>query len=433
MDAMDLDMDVDVDLVPDEPINAQPQDTPSPGEVVDAPPPDQPESTSLVPNKVHIRGLDQMNPNDIKAYAAEHYPNSAFERIEWIDDSSANLIYPSESVAQEALVGFSSVEIADVSLLPALELLPAKAFSQKPTVVLQVRVAVVADKKQPKAAERSRFYLLNPEFDPENRKRYRDRRDGGGDRRRRDGYSRMDEPVDEFDVNLYDDDTSASATRKGDSHPRPRRRRSFTPDYDSDDRRSRSYRSANRNKELFPGGTSGRGRSASPARDRDGDHGMGETPPSEGSAERNRRGGRAIKDRLTRPNRSKELFPDNAASSESNRLDDADELTKKFALPVFDGSHDEKPLPRGRRLEDRVSTPSGRLADRITDPSSSGFSIRGTAGQRSADQGFAIKGGAKTAKELFPDKLGPNTGKELFADKSDGRSRRRQKAGDLFD
>jgi hypothetical protein len=389
-----------------------------------------------------------MDTEQLKAFITEHYPSSKVEKIEWIDDSSANVPFSSEYIAQEALVALVSVEIADVTQLPVLELLPAKKFSKRPELNLEVRLAVAGDKKQAGAAQRSRFYLLHPEYDPDNRKRnpnpkrYRDR-DDEGNRRRPHRISREDEPIDRFDVNLYDDDAAALATRPTDS--RPRRRRSYTPEHGSDDdQRRTSYRNANRSKELFPEHSSGRNsarrdRSASPARDRDGDLGMDNTA-SDGSAERNRRGARAIKDRLTRSNQAKELFPDKTVGSGSDRLEDTDEassyLSSRFTLPLYDGSNDEPP-PRSLKLEDRITVPGrgGRLADRITNPAeTSGFNIRGAARQRSADQGFAIKGVAnKSAKELFPEKFGSNAGKELFADRLDGRSRPRQKAGDLFD
>lgn len=66
------------------------------------------------------------------------------------------------------------------------------------------------------------------------------------------------------------------------------------------------------------------------------------------------------------------------------------------------------------------------------------LSVRAQARQNS--QGImTIKGTAKSVKELFPNKFNDknsnsqNSGKELFADRSDGRARRRQRAGDLFD
>ncbi|KAJ8124846.1 hypothetical protein O1611_g8795 [Lasiodiplodia mahajangana] len=106
----------------------------------------------------------------------------------------------------------------------------------------------------------------------------------------------------------------------------------------------------------------------------------------------------------------------------------------------MDGSSDvPAPAISNRKLEDRITVPSKpKLADRITAPDvigNSAFSIRGAASQtRSTNTGFAIKGSAgKTVKELFPDKFGSNAGKELFGDGSGGKTRQRQRAGDLFD
>ncbi|KAK6833768.1 hypothetical protein PG990_001398 [Apiospora arundinis] len=442
MDAMDLDIEMDVDFVADEPITAtQPQDTPSPGEVVDTSTTNEvPESQTLLPNKIHVRGLDVLNPEEVKAFVAEHYPDSRFERIEWIDDSSANLIFPSEAIAQGALVALAAVEIGDVTQLPLLELLPAKGFSKRTEVALQIRLAVASDKKQVGAAQRSRFYLLNPEYDPETRKRYRDR-DSEGSRRRPRRRSYDDEPIEQFSANMYDDEADVPSARSATSQTRHRRSR--TPNDDGNDRyRRSSYRDSNRSKELFPEGTSGRGssrrdRSASPMRDRDDDLDMHARSADE-AARKNRRGARSIKERLSREDKGKELFPEKTLFSESNRLEDADAtssyLSSRFALPLYDDKDDDR-QPRSKRLEDRVTVPSGRLADRISAPSDrSGINIRGAANQRGSDQGFAIKGASKTAKELFPDKFGSNAGKELFSDRLEGRTtRRRQKAGDLFD
>ncbi|KAI1133887.1 hypothetical protein F5Y05DRAFT_253037 [Hypoxylon sp. FL0543] len=448
MDTMDLDveMDVDVDLVPDEPIVLEPelQDTHqrdrSPGEVDD-------DENTLAPGRVHIRGLDVMNPEEVKAYVAEHFSEEPVERIEWIDDSSANIVFSSDLAAARALVSLAVEGIQDVSQLPVRQPLSARPFSRRPEVSLQVRLAVASDRKQAGAASRSRFYLLNPEYDPEERRRrnearrYRDR-DGDGYNRRRLREARHDEADNQFDVSLYDDDEATLSRREYQS--RPGRRRSHTP-APSENRPGRtSYRNDNRGKELFPDDSSARNgtrreRSASP-RDRDGDLSMDFT--NGGSATRNRDKARAIKSRLSRGNRDRELFPNGESGAGTGRLgDDVEDTTtllaKGIMLPLMDGSSDT-PTATGRKLEDRITVPKkDRLADRISSPGDgkgSGFNIRGTASQRSTDQGFAIKGTAgKSAKELFPDKLGINSGKELFADRLEGRSRRRQRAGDLFD
>ncbi|KAL7625606.1 hypothetical protein AAE478_004826 [Parahypoxylon ruwenzoriense] len=452
MDTMDLDveMDVDVDLVPDEPIilEPEPQDTGnrSPGEV-DEPPSNE---DALVPSKVHIRGLDVMNPDEVKAYVFEHFSEESIERIEWIDDSSANLLFSSDSVAARALSSLAAEDIQDIVQLFPQKLVPAKRFSKKPDVLLQIRLAVATDKKQAGAATRSRFYLLNPEYDPEERRRrgevrrYRER-DGSGYGNRRTRDTRDREVEDKFDVSLYDDDEATLSRRT--ERSRLQRRRSYTPDTDSDRRERSSYQNDNRGKELFPNDPNGRNgthrnRSASPIRDGDSDQAMDDVS-SGGSAARNRDRAHTIKSRLSRSNRARELFPEKSAS-DARRLGDNVEdaatlLAKGITLPLMDGSSDV-PAAGGGKLEDRIMAPrKDRLADRVSrgstsEATSSVFNIRGTASQRSSDQGFAIKGSAgKSAKELFPEKFGVNSGKELFADRLEGRSRQRQRAGDLFD
>lgn len=294
-----------------------------------------------MPYKIHIRGLDTFNPNEVKAYVAEHAGSTQFERVEWIDDSSANLIFKSESTAQEALLALASVEIADATQLPPLESLPAKSFSGKPDSSLQIRFAVAGDKKAAGAAARSRFYLLHPEYDPEERRRrgefdrgkYRDRSDRGRDRDRRSGRRRDDRYEDEsepFDVSLYDDDEEALAKRAN-ARPRPRRdSRSDREDYDDEE-----YARRNRDKELFPNrrprgsGVAGRDRSASPMRD-DARMETDDLARDEEAAARNRDRARAIKDRISRDNKSKELFPSKVSASAPGskaQMDQVDERT----------------------------------------------------------------------------------------------------------
>lgn len=273
-----------------------------------------------MPNKVHIRGLDTFTPNDVKGYLSEHYGMMEFERVEWINDSSANYIFKSESAAQNALLSLAAVEIADLSQLSPLEMLPAKNFSQKPESNLLVRFAVAGDRKVQGAAAYSRFYLINPEYDPEERRRrgefnrgkYRDR-DDRPRRRRRESRS---EERNTFDVNLYDDDPKALGNRVTTS-PRPRyRSRSVnSADFRRERRvRSRSRERPNRNKELFPErrrpAVGLRDRSASPVRDRDGDAQMDlEEDARAVAVQRSRERGRELRERLSRDTKAKELFP----------------------------------------------------------------------------------------------------------------------------
>lgn len=290
-----------------------------------------------------------MSPEDIKSYFNQHAGGMRYDRVEWIDDTSANLLFGSESAAAEALVFLSAIEITNPTALPPRELLSAKPYTAKPDVVLQVRFAVASDRKVAGAAARSRFYLLNPEYERQERNQRRGGHRGGNRYRDRDDYDRRyynrndggryderyeydDENAAPFDVNLYDDDESSLSKRK----PRARRSRSRSGS------RSRprsggsgsdgSGRPDNSGKELFPDlgkkkeRRSGvRNRSASPARsDRDGDVRMdGERTRS--SAVRNRDKAQQIK----------ELFPNKLASggkvAQMDRVDKVDSVSKRLS------------------------------------------------------------------------------------------------------
>ncbi|KAK2001972.1 hypothetical protein LX36DRAFT_298989 [Colletotrichum falcatum] len=418
-----MDWDIDMDdiaegFAPPNVTNADGANTGEPGTAPSTTTERDPESSTLVPNKVHIRGLETLTTDDIKTYVKDHYGPT--NRIEWIDDESANLVFGSASSAQEALKALSAVEIADVTQLPINESIPAKAVASKPEVNLQVRFAVISDKKAPGAAQRSRFYLFHPEFDPEermrregSRNRYRDR--SGDDYYRRNGRGRgqreREPSVEVFHASMYDDDDTLPGH---DSRAARQRRRSLSRG--SSFRGDRSYTSGNQEKELFPGRAPGggrdqRNRSASPKRDIDGDAAMGEEAarvlrPS------NRERASGIKEHLARDNKAKELFPTKGSSAGLTHMD-----------RVMDGA-DETTRLMQRNLS--VSHEGGSKQDL--------FGIRGRAGKQGVNTGFTIKGAAgASVKELFPDRFGSgNTGKELFADKLEGRGRRRQKAEDLF-
>lgn len=399
------------------------------------------ESQQVIPNKIHIRGLDVIDENQLKSYVSSHVGGKGADRVEWVDDTSANLVFSSDSAAEEALKLLVTVEIVDATQLPPLEVLPAKPFPERPDVALQVRFAVESDKKARNAAQRSRFYLLHPEWDPETEegrrrregrdRRYRDRGDRGGYRRNeRNGRGRYDERFeedepDQFDVNLYDDDAGALARRvtpRGGGR-RGRNSRSRSP---SDRSEPDRHRSTNIGKELFPDrrprdplrserGVHSRGRSRSPARD-DRDAVLDDLAKDR-EVVRNRETARSLKERITKPsNRTKELFPGKTKELFPGKTKEL------FPSKVAGG---------GKAQMDQV--PEEMLADRITDPSN-GISIKGLARQtKSQQQGLSIKG--NSVKELFPSRVGSNSnaGKELFADRLEGRGpRRRQRAEDLF-
>ncbi|KAL3419407.1 hypothetical protein PVAG01_09629 [Phlyctema vagabunda] len=428
---MDIEMDIDVgiiddmavqeiDLLPDEPMqqtnDAAPND------------PSGPDAQEPVPNKVHIRGLDNLTTKDIKDFANDYYSEGRVERVEWIDDSSANIIYETAEAARKALVAFAEIEIADVAQLPILQAIPAKALSKHPDTRLHIRLAVVGDRKQAGARDRSRFYLMNPEHDPAERRkrekgrrggnRYRDRDDGGYRSQRYDDREQRrrqdDDAAGGFDASLYDDDDAALAVRASRKHSR---RESTSSGSDYRGRGIRRVRfSGTAGKELFPDrnadGRLLRDRSASPLRD--------------GAAERNREKARLIKNRLLgSDSEPRELFPHKTGVTHrrSGAFDAADETADLFAtkinVPLVDGSSDRRGK-RGASLADRITPRGGEAPD--------GFNIKGTANVASGP-GFSIKGAANV-RELFP--ASKNSGKELFSEPLEGRGGRRQKAEDLF-
>jgi hypothetical protein len=112
-------------------------------------PNDTSDANALEPclHKVHVRGLDNLTTKDIRAFASEYFDSYKPSHIEWIDDTSANIVYETPEIAQEALVAFAAVEVADVSQIPALQTISAKEFPLHPQTNLEVRLAIVGDRK----------------------------------------------------------------------------------------------------------------------------------------------------------------------------------------------------------------------------------------------------------------------------------------------
>lgn len=354
-----------------------------------------------------------------------------------------------------------------------------------------MRFAVESDRKERGAAQKSRFYLFHPDWDPETDegrrkregrdRRYRDRDERGG--RRRNGRSRYeeryrDEEPDSFDVNLYDDDAGALSRRAATRSPRrgrDRRRDSRSP---SD--HSELLRGSNRDKELFPNsrkrdalrserGAYQRDRSASPSRDHR-DAIEDDLAKDKEAVRNNREKARSIKDQIYARNGDKgrnntrELFPTGgkkelfpARATDGSGKAQMDHVLEGMACLSYDGAvdfYDGRPpsfscsptstSPTSGSGATRMSVKGSRwvtvrLTNRVTDATTNRgtTSIRGLSRQ---NQGMmTIKGTAKSVKELFPNTFNDdsnitsgNAGKELFADRSEGRGRRRQRAEDLF-
>ncbi|KAI1916841.1 hypothetical protein LOZ61_000743 [Ophidiomyces ophidiicola] len=423
--------------------------------------------------KVHIRGVDDLSTDDIKRFAAEHFKGEELARVEWIDDTSANIIYNSAEAGLQALTAFTqqSVEEGD-SALPSLRLRSAKALSTHPDSVLQVRSAVKTDRKKKRAHEASRFYLMHPEHDPRERMRrefaerrrsgrrddstgdYNRRRFDDREHRRRRGLASNDR----FDETMYDDSEEPS---RGSSGDRTRGRRKTIDDLFPD----RSERSSGRLRDRSASpvcaefeditglgddrrASSRRFRDRSPqhSRDRNGYSRLnaGKELFASANASSDESSGR----RELFPNKTassylkKELFPKSTMSNHrrSDAFDAADEtadlFAKRITVPLVDGAgdvdHEMNAEGQGRRgvelFPGHISGPtkSFKIRGKSDNP---GFSIRGNADN--LDNGISIRGAA-SVRELFPSKYTGNEGKELFSDKLEGRGGRRRKAEDMF-
>ncbi|CAI7594547.1 unnamed protein product [Penicillium pancosmium] len=412
--SMDIDMDIDLGPEPElEPgVELIQADSATQAEPIDQ------LAEEAIYEKVHVRGVDEMTTENIKQFAHSHFDQEMPARIEWIDDTSANIIYSSPEIGLQALAALTQVgeEGEDGSALPPLRLRSARLLPSHPDSVLQVRSAVKTDRKQARAHEKSRFYLMHPEHDPRERLRdeLSDRRRGDDDGYRRRRFDdrelrrRKDRDHDDrFSANMYDDNPASY----------------------SDSERDRGDRRRRRSRELFPEdeGSSGRlrNRSASPGRDTLDDTGRVETSNSR----------RRFRERSPRGNKGRELFPSDSGARELFPNKPSSSYLKKELFPTKSSNHrrsdafdaaDETPDLLGRR----ITVPSNRNVELF--PSSAkedqGFAMRG------GQQGMSIKGRGASVRELFPDKYNNNSnaGKELFTEPLEGRGGRRRKAEDMF-
>lgn len=373
---------------------------------------------------MHVRGVDELTTDDIKTFASSHFTLEAPARIEWIDDASANIIYSSADLGLHALAALTQVsEEEDASALPPLRLRSAKILSSHPDSVLQVRSAVKADRKQPRAHEKSRFYLMHPEHDPRERLRQElaDRRrhgddNGDGDYRRRrfddrELRRRRDRDHDDrFDANMYDDQ----------------------PGSYSDSERGRGHRRRRGPRELFPDDADSAGRlrnrSASPGRDTldDADRVDRSDETRRRFRERSPHLGRRNQGKELFPSSGRELFPNKPTSSYLKKELFPSKASNHRRSDAFDASDESTDLGR------RITAPGNRGVELFPESDSGaaredqGYAIRGVS------QGMSIKGRGTSVRELFPDKYSKNSGKELFTETLEGRGGRRRRAEDMF-
>ena len=448
-------------------------------------------SERTVPHKVYIRGVDDLTTEDIISFSHEHLTSDFPTRIEWIDDTSANLVFDNPAVAMKALDELSLGSLEYPDSISKLQLRNAKTSSTHPASKLQIRMAVFTDQKRPRAYEASRFYMMHPEHDPRekrHRSRRRDDKDQGyrrpryGDKEQR--RRRRDAQDQGFTASMYDDDVDALAARNkdvldrrgsvstlssngsrngyrggsyrpsrvgrkqsrgrsaspggesNDENRHQRKRRTPPPPYNSKD--PHPFPKTNSSKELFPSKKLSNVDVGSKMRDISSVTGRKELFPNKQMA----------------VNLKKELFPLKSGTSihrRSDAFDAADETADLFAtgmsVPFVDGPS-ENLSTSGRSLADRITDPSGSMNGRLKRTESDSdvdlensskkeeFSIRGASKQ--VGRGFSILGLAgenshiSTARELFPQKAVGNAGKELFAEKLQGRGGRRNRAADMF-
>lgn len=421
-----------------------------------------------------------MTTDDVKRFAAEHFSAEELQRIEWIDDTSANLVYRNEEIGLRALAAFTQQLGEEGEALPPLRLRTAKSLSTHPDAVLQVRSAVKTDRKKPRAYQASRFYLLHPEHDPLERlhRQWAERRRPGHREKSQTDYrrNRFDEQEHRRRLNhgyseaMYDDDNAdrkdVSMSTEGSEDERWRR-----PRYGRQQQQSR--------KELFPDKV--RSRSASPdAMRRSEEEGLDRTrdssrrrfrdrsprrppagrnagkelfpsttstvtndlvsssfPPASFSSSANNNAREVFPNKTAASFMKGELFPNQTNSNHrrSDAFDAADEtdpFTKRIRPLAGAASADGSSEMRIRGGADAsTSTPPPTTEDQ-------GPALRGLSGNNnntSGNNGISIRGAANSAnalKELFPSKYNPNAGKELFSDKLEGRGGRRKRAEDMF-
>ena len=383
--------------------------------------------------------MDELTTEDIRSFAIEHFAIPP-ERVEWIDDTSANLVFGAAATASDALRRLTSPE-ADLPIsLSEVDLRPATSASSHPHVTLQVRIAFVTDRKRARAHETSRFYLLHPECDPREQRRRNQRSDGDNHYQKRrysheeDGRRRRRNLLEGFDELMYDDGDSVGArdTATASSPVKDRgsevelrllpRDRSASPRGRGERDRSRHRRRSrfsgsrtrycdlrvqhNEEKELFPHKTR---------------KGEGRDPVSN----------QMLATRLRR-----ELFPNKNISASHRRTDafdaadeTADLFAHKLAVPFLDGEMGDKNMSPSHSVPDNKRSKRPMASAKAQGHTSDvGLNIRGA-----SVMGYSIKGGAShkgTVQDLFPSKM--NAGKELFAEKLMGRGGPRIRAEDLF-
>ncbi|BFZ56896.1 hypothetical protein PYCC9005_003946 [Savitreella phatthalungensis] len=174
--------------------------------------------TSTVPRQAEQIKTDESKPEadtdladaplvsrlDVEPTSDETPGLKARPRVEWIDDTSLNLVYYTPEEARQAFTLLAGETYSEEARLleqatsgVSIAARPLQSNSVDGDTVrdsrLAIRFATTSDVKTAGAKDRSRYYLFHPEADPDTRIRNGDGRRGGGGRggdRRNDPYGR---------------------------------------------------------------------------------------------------------------------------------------------------------------------------------------------------------------------------------------------------
>ncbi|TQS34437.1 hypothetical protein Golomagni_05181 [Golovinomyces magnicellulatus] len=447
---MDLDMDLDMEFVEDIPLHEvdstkdqNKHNTSNQAEVKPLliAPNDisEPNYLDQVPHKVHLRGLENLTTHDIYSFAAAYFDSHKPSHIEWIDDASANLVYQSSDIASEALRSFCAAEsLSDFSQMSVLQTIQAKPFPKSQKVNLEVRLAVRGDKKQAGARERSRFYLINPEYDPtlhgkrassKITKNYRNRSDGDNSSQEHEKCKeKRHKRKYEFGSSPRIDAESPVLCRGNTGR---RRWRDETTDI-SRRHDSRQVWSSRNGKELFPDHEDqNRGRlrslSASPPCD--------DNEIRENSLFSVRATGQNLTSKHFKNQKQKEEFSGNGINELFSRTKSKEHRSTFDDSDLPSNSKNFSHVEDNENFQFRKNLTQSVRTLRKENLTQHGINIRGIAkALTSSSQGFSIKGAASSlpVKELFPSSLGKNNGKELFTGSLNDKVHLQNTVKDLF-
>ncbi|KAI9496972.1 hypothetical protein BDB00DRAFT_785080 [Zychaea mexicana] len=111
------------------------------------------------PEALFLHGLDEMSTKDIRAYCS----NLSLEKIEWINDTSCNLVFANKEAVEKAIEELLVSDIEDPVTHRILR--KARAYTQESSGHvfdnLHIRIATDWDVKERGARDRSRYYLLH--------------------------------------------------------------------------------------------------------------------------------------------------------------------------------------------------------------------------------------------------------------------------------